>query len=73
MGHWGTQGLPIYDYLHGRDHPRYAIADRFFQAAFGGSFLNHQWLISARTPQWPDADNGGTISNPGNDLHSVVD
>ena len=73
MGHWGTQGLPIYDYLHGRGHPHYAIADRFFQAAFGGSFLNHQWLISARTPEWPNADNSGTISNPGNDLHSVVD
>ena len=26
----------------------YAIADNFFQAAFGGSFLNHQWLIAAR-------------------------
>jgi acid phosphatase len=73
MGHWGTHGLPIYGYLHSRDHPHYAIADRFFQAAFGGSFLNHQWLISARTPTWPDADNSGTISDPGEDLHSVVD
>ena len=26
------------------------MADHFFQAAFGGSFLNHQWLIAARTP-----------------------
>jgi acid phosphatase len=73
MGHWGTHGLPVYDYLHQPNHPDYAIADRFFQAAFGGSFLNHQWLISARTPTWPDADNGGTISDPGNDVHSVVD
>jgi len=73
MGHWGTEGLPIYDYLHERGHPDYAIADRFFQAAFGGSFLNHQWLIAARTPQWPNADNSGTISHPGDDLHSVVD
>ena len=31
-------------------HPRYAIADRFFQAAFGGSFLNHQWLVAAASP-----------------------
>ena len=31
--------------------PNYVIADDFFQAAFGGSFLNHQWLIAApRTP-----------------------
>ena len=28
----------------------YVIADNFFQAAFGGSFLNHQWLIAAATP-----------------------
>ena len=30
-----------------RSTRRYAIADNFFQAAFGGSFLNHQWLIAA--------------------------
>ena len=27
--------------------PNYVIADQFFQAAFGGSFLNHQYLIAA--------------------------
>ena len=27
-----------------------SIADHFFQAAFGGSFLNHQCLIAARAP-----------------------
>ena len=46
--YYDTRRLPIYTYLHGRHHPRYAIADNFFQAAFGGSFLNHQWLIAAR-------------------------
>jgi phospholipase C len=40
-----------------------------FQAAFGGSFLNHQWLIAARTPVWPGAANDGGAD----DLHSVVD
>ena len=30
--------------------PNYVISDRFFQAAFGGSFLNHQWLVAAATP-----------------------
>ncbi len=34
---------------------RYTLADNFFQAAFGGSMLNHQWLIAARTPYYPDA------------------
>ena len=28
----------------------YTLCDQFFAAAFGGSFLNHQWLIAARTP-----------------------
>jgi phospholipase C len=53
MGTYDTQALPIYRYLHQGGHPHYAIADDFFQAAFGGSFLNHQWLIAARTPDWP--------------------
>jgi acid phosphatase len=64
MGVYDTRSLPIYRYLHGGAHPHYAIADNFFQAAFGGSFLNHQWLISARTPFDPNA--------PAN-LHSIVD
>src|SRR5436190_995949 len=57
MGVFDTKALPVYDYLHGKHHPHYAIADRFFQSAFGGSFLNHQWLIAARTPTWPGAPN----------------
>jgi acid phosphatase len=34
---------------------RYTLADRFFMGAFGGSFLNHQWLICACTPEFRDA------------------
>jgi len=64
MGHYDTRKLPIYEYLHSRHHPRYAIADRFFQAAFGGSFLNHQWLIAAASPTFP----GATA-----DQHSLLD
>jgi acid phosphatase len=33
----------------------YTLADHFFQAAFGGSFLNHFWLICACTPVYRDA------------------
>jgi len=69
MGVYDTRALPIYEYLHRRGHPNYAIADNFFQAAFGGSFLNHQWLIAASNPVWPDAVNDGGAD----DLHSVVD
>ena len=68
MGHYDTRSLPIYEYLHGKGAPDYAIADRFFQAAYGGSFLNHQWLIAAATPTWP----GAVADNGPNDLHSVV-
>ncbi len=50
MGRYDTTQLPIYTYLHGKGAPNYVIADRFFQAAFGGSFLNHQFLIAARAP-----------------------
>jgi acid phosphatase len=68
MGHYDTRGLPIYEYLHGRHAPHYAIADHLFQAAFGGSFLNHQWLITPATPTWPGAVRDGGPD----DLHSVV-
>jgi acid phosphatase len=69
MGNYDTKALPIYRYLHSRHHSRYAIADNLFQGAFGGSFLNHQWLIAAATPTFPGALNDGSA----NDLHSVVD
>jgi acid phosphatase len=69
MGHYDTRHLPIYRYLHAPGHPRYAIADDAFQAAFGGSFLNHQWLVAAATPVFADAVNDGSTR----DRHSVLD
>jgi acid phosphatase len=32
------------------------LADHFFQGAYGGSFLNHQYLICACAPEYPNAD-----------------
>jgi phospholipase C len=69
QGVYDTRSLPIYQYLHQPDHPRYAIADNFFQAAFGGSFLNHQWLVAAATPVFANAAQDGSAG----DLHSQVD
>src|SRR5713101_1389459 len=69
MGYYDTTKLPIYKYLHAPSHPRYAIADNFFQGAFGGSFLNHQWLIAAASPVFANAVQDGSS----NDLHSIVD
>ena len=63
MGTYDTTALPIYDYLHSPGHPPYAIADRFFQAAFGGSFLNHQWLVAARTPVFANAVSDGSAND----------
>ena len=37
---------------------KYTLADNFFHAAFGGSFLNHQFLISAAAPVYPNARAG---------------
>jgi len=42
----------------------YTLADNFFMGAFGGSYLNHQWLICACTPRQADRglfDNGLTF------------
>jgi acid phosphatase len=69
MGTYRTRRLPIYRYLHRPRHPRYAISDRFFQAAFGGSFLNHQWLVAAATPRFY----GAPSDESAEDLHSRVD
>jgi phospholipase C len=68
MGYYDTKQLPIYRYLHSKGGPHYVLADRFFQAAFGGSFLNHQYLVAARAPVDTDPTVGGTT-----DLHSLVD
>jgi acid phosphatase len=63
-GIYETKNLPIYKWLHSAKHPNYVIADNFFQAAFGGSFLNHQYLIAARAPEDPNAPPA---------FHSLVD
>ncbi len=72
MGTYNTKRLPIYRYLHRGHHaPNYVIADRFFQGANGGSFLNHQWLIAGRAPY---VDQSGTVPDPTKrPINSVVD
>lgn len=50
MGYWDTSGLMLWEYAR-----RYTLADNFFHAAFGGSFLNHFWLVCACTPVYPGA------------------
>jgi phospholipase C len=50
MGYWHTAGLPLAHWAQ-----NYTLCDHFFHAAFGGSFLNHMWLVAAATPVFPNA------------------
>jgi acid phosphatase len=68
MGYYHTAHLPLAD-----EARRYTLCDNFFHAAFGGSFINHFWLIAARTPAFPRApaaivaklDSRGRLVNDG--------
>ncbi len=51
MGHFDTHDAALT-----RLAREYVLADHFFQGAFGGSFLNHQYLICACAPEYPNAD-----------------
>jgi acid phosphatase len=51
MGHYDTSRSALYALAK-----QYVLADHFFQGAFGGSFLNHQYLICACAPEYPHAD-----------------
>jgi phospholipase C len=59
MGHYDGSQLPLWPYAK-----RYVLADNFYHAAFGGSMLNHLWLVCACTPRF---------ENPPPDLVAVVD
>jgi phospholipase C len=50
MGYYDGSQLPLWQYAQ-----RYALADHFFQSAYGGSFLNHMWLACACTPLFKQA------------------
>ena len=59
---WGDSGAVVMGWFDGsrtamwKIAREYTLADRFFQGAFGGSYLNHQYLICACVPEYPDAD-----------------
>ena len=50
MSYYDGSRMPLWDYAK-----RFTLADNFFHAAFGGSFLNHFWLVCACSPQFKDA------------------
>jgi phospholipase C len=50
MGYYDGSQLPMWKVAR-----EFVLADHFFMAAFGGSYLNHFWLICACTAHWPGA------------------
>src|SRR5947208_3110554 len=50
MGHFDGSGMKLWQWA--KD---YTLADNFFMGAFGGSYLNHMWLVCACTPVFKDA------------------
>lgn len=56
MSHFDATNLP-----EGLLAQQYTMCDNFFHSAFGGSFLNHQFLIAAQAPVYnnmPTSNNG---------------
>ncbi len=54
FGYYPTAVQPIAALINSMPD-QVALCDHFFHAAFGGSFLNHQWLIAAASPTFPGA------------------
>jgi len=50
QGYYTTSIIPMLGMAQ-----KYVLCDNFFHSAFGGSFLNHQWLIAAASPTFPNA------------------
>jgi phospholipase C len=50
LSYYDATNLP-----EGKLAQQFTMMDNFFHGAFGGSFLNHQYLICACAPTWPEA------------------
>lgn len=49
MGHWDYSQSKLFVLAH-----QYVLADNFFEGAYGGSFLNHQYLVCGCAPSVPE-------------------
>jgi acid phosphatase len=65
MGHYAEPETTLQLWRIARE---YTLCDNFFMGAFGGSFLNHQYLAAAQPPFYPHAD-----QRPGRFLLAVLD
>jgi phospholipase C len=75
MGTFDGSGLKLWALAQ-----RFTLADRFFQSAYGGSFLNHMWLVCACSPEFPNApaalvatDERGSGHHPGEEAEVTRD
>src|SRR5262249_48309767 len=51
MGHQDGSAMALWQLAQ-----QFTLADNFFMGTFGGSVLNHQYLICACAPEYPNAD-----------------
>jgi phospholipase C len=55
---WSDNPGLVLNYIDATNFPegqlaqQFTLCDNFFHSAYGGSFLNHQFLIAANAPQW---------------------
>ena len=71
MGYYDGSHMKLWDWTR-----RYTLSDHFFHAAFGGSFLNHFFLVCACVPRYGNApdrlvaklDANGNLIMPGPDF-----
>ena len=63
MGYYDGSGMRLWKLAQ-----QYVLADNFFMGAFGGSYLNHQYLICACVPVYPEVE-----SSPAKDTLSLID
>jgi phospholipase C len=81
MGHYDGSKLAMWKVAR-----EFTLADNFFMGAFGGSYLNHQYLICACVPIYPQADqsparetialvdpDGVTLTIASNSVQSAID
>lgn len=50
LGYYDGSALPMWQYAR-----EYVLCDRFFQAGFGGTGMNHFFLFAGGVPRWPNA------------------
>ncbi len=76
---WSDNGGLVMSYIdatnlpEGRLAQQYTLCDNFFHAAFGGSFLNHFFLIAAAAPVFPNAPAGMIAMPPDAASQGVAD